>query len=244
MLAEVLLSSFKELGFEDFEIEEWGLTRRNSYVYARGYLGFAFLPESEPLCCVPKTITEALALAWKGTAETSLALASMFLLTNMWIDKGGKVNFVEKALPFELEGKVIMVGYMEGVAKAIKGEVVVYEDSYILRCRAKELGFKAYPGSYLLLEKEADAVIATGASLLDPRILHVQRIRAEKKILMGPTASVLPFVASSLGFTHVAGSYVEKDKRKEVMEKIKAGYGYKRLSREKVVKKWYYEVYS
>ncbi len=242
MLSEVLYSAFKEMGVEDFEVEEWGLAKRNSFVLAKGYLGFAFLPESEPLCCVPKTIGEALSLAWRGVAETSLALSAMFLLTNMWIEMERKVNFVEKVLPVEVEGKVIMIGYMEGVAKRINGEVVIYEDNHILRCKAKEMGFKSFPGSYFLLEKEADAIIATGASMLDPRILHVQRVRAEKKILMGPTASVLPWVARALGFTHVAGSYVERERRREVLEKIKAGYGYKRLSREGVVKKWYYEV--
>ncbi len=236
--------------FSSSKLEDFGVTNKLAYTIIEGAVGFAYASRAEAPSYVPSKneyVRNVFKVAWKGPIETALALASLSALTQLWIDKGGEVDFEDKDLVSLLglkEGdKVIMVGYMKNVLLDLvkKGmKVVLYEDNYQFRCEAKENGVEAYPGSYILLEEGGDALIATGSSLLDPRSLIVfEKIDAKEKLLIGPTATVHPYFAKLMGATMVGGSYVKPEKRERALNLIKAGYGYKKLVKLGLIEKWF-----
>ncbi|UXD22779.1 hypothetical protein IPA_08170 [Ignicoccus pacificus DSM 13166] len=252
LLANALIATLRSplSKYSSAKLEDFGIAKKLSYVKTLGAVGFAFAPEMEYPDFLPTKetfIRELFKRAWTGAPETSLALAALSAITQKWIDDGGEVEMpapdLVEALGIDKGMKVLMIGYMAGVVEEVKeagAEVVLYEDNYMLRCSAKDLGVKAYPGSYALLEEEADAIIATGSSLLDPRIAFVfDKVKAPVKALVGPTATVHPYFARLIGATHVGGSYVPPEKREEVLGMIKMGYGYKRLVRSGLIQKWF-----
>ncbi|ABU81391.1 Rossmann-like domain-containing protein [Ignicoccus hospitalis] len=252
VLSNALLATLKSVlsQYSSSRVEDYCLCRKLSYALVDGRMGFAFLPECEGLTEVvePKAyVRKVFSLAWKGEAETSLALATMSALTHKWIDEGGEVDFDSTSLidvvDIKKGDKVIMIGYMRRVLDEIVergARVILYEDNYRLRCEAKQLGVEAYPGSYVLLEDSAEVVIATGASLLDPRGPYVlDKVSAKEKVLLGPTATVHPYFAKLLGATRVGGSYVPKESQEKVLSAIKAGYGYHKLVKLGLIKRWF-----
>ncbi len=252
LLANALLATLRSplSKYSSAKLDDFGYTKKLSYTIVNGRLGFAFAPEAEAPSFVPEEgmyVRKLFLQAWRGLVETSLALAAMNSLTQLWIDEGGEVEMPAPPLTEALEiakgEKVIVIGFMKGVVEEIVNagaQVVLYEDDYKLRCEARDLGVEAYPGSYVLLEDSADVIIATGSSLLDPRSLNAfERIPAKRKALIGPTASLHPYFAKLVGATHVGGTYVPKENQERVLTLIKAGYGYKKLVRMKLLKKWF-----
>jgi uncharacterized protein (DUF4213/DUF364 family) len=252
LLASALVATLKSplSKYSSAKLEDFGIAKKLSYVKTLGAVGFAFAPEMEHPDFLPTKDTfvrELFKKAWTGAPETSLALAALAAITQKWIDDGGEVEMpapsLVEALGISKGMKVLMVGYMAGVVEELKeagAEVTLYEDNYMLRCSAKDLGIKAYPGSYALLEEEADVIIATGSSLLDPRIAFIfDKVKANAKALIGPSATVHPYFARLIGATHVGGSYVPPDRREEILNMIKMGFGYKRLVKSALVQKWF-----
>jgi len=236
--------------FSSAKLEDFGVTNKFSYAIVEGSLGLAYAPKAEAPSHVPSKneyVRNVFKMAWKGVVETSLALATLSALTQLWIDKGGEVDFEEKDLISLLglkEGdKVIMVGYMKNVLKDLvknKIKVVLYEDNYQFRCEAKGEGVEAYPGSYILLEEGGEAIIATGSSLLDPRSIYVfEKVDAREKLLIGPSATVHPYFAKLIGATMVGGSYIKPENRDKVLTLVKVGYGYKKLTKMGLIEKWF-----
>ena len=232
------------------KLEDFGFGRRLSYAIVEGRAGFAYAPEAEAPSFVPEPgmyVRKLFLQAWKGLVETSLALAALTALTNAWIDEGGEVEMpappLVEALGIKNDDKVILIGHMKNIIDDLLkagADVKLYEDDPKLRCEAKDLGVEAYPGSYVLLEEDADVIIATGSSLLDPRSVYAfEKIPAKVKVLIGPTASVHPYFAKLIGATHVGGTYLPKENQEKVLTLIKAGYGYKKLSRAGLLKKWF-----
>jgi len=236
--------------FSSAKLEDFGVSSKLSYAIVEGSVGFAYAPQAEAPSYVPSKneyVRNVFKVAWKGPIETSLALATLSALTQLWIDEGGEVDFKDLDLISLLglkEGdKVIMIGYMKNVLKhLVKSgiKVVLYEDNYRFRCEAREEGVEAYPGSYVLLEQGGDAIIATGSSLLDPRSTIIfEKLDAKEKLLIGPTATVHPYFAKLVGATMVGGSYVKPENREKALRLIKAGYGYKKLVKAGLVEKWF-----
>ncbi len=252
LLANALIATIRSplSKYSSAKLEDFGIAKKLAYVKTLGAVGFAFAPEMEHPEFLPTKdtfIRELFKYAWTGAPETSLALAALSAITQKWIDDGGEVEMpappLVEALGIGRGTKVMMIGYMAGVVEELVeagAEVKLFEDNYMLRCTAKDKGVKAYPGSYALLEEDADVIIATGSSLLDPRITFIMdKVRAKIKAFIGPTATVHPYFARLMGATHVGGSYVPPDKRDEVLNMIKMGYGYKRLVKAGVVQKWF-----
>ena len=236
--------------FSSSKLEDFGVSSKLAYAIVEGSVGFAYAPEAEAPSYIPSRneyVRNVFKAAWKGPIETSLAMATLSALTQLWIDRGGEVEFGNKDLIAILglkEGdKVIMVGYMRNVMMEFvrnKIKVVLYEDNHKFRCEAKEMGVEAYPGSYIILEEGGDAIIATGSSLLDPRSLIIfEKLDAKEKLLIGPTATVHPYFAKLMGATAVGGSYVKPENREKVLNLIKVGYGYKKLVKMGLIEKWF-----
>lgn len=252
MLANALIATIRSplSAYSSAKLEDFGIAKKLAYVKTIGAVGFSFAPEMEHPDFLPSKETfvrELFKFAWKGAPETSLALAALSAITQKWIDDGGKVEMppppLVDALEIEKGVKVMMIGYMSGVVDELLeagATVTLYEDNYMLRCNAKDKGIEAYPGSYALIEENADVIIATGASLFDPRIALVfEKVKASKKALIGPTATAHPYFARLIGATHVGGSYVPPEKREELLNMIKMGYGYKRLVKKGLIMKWF-----
>jgi len=252
MLSNALLATLKSplTKWSSAKLSDFGVGRKLSYALVEGRLGFAFVPDAEAPDFVPEPgmyVRKLFLHAWKGPVETSLALASMSALTQLWIDSGGEVEMpppkLAEALGIEKGETVILIGHMKGIIKDLLdagASVRLYEDDPQLRCEAKEMGVEAYPGSYILLEGEADVIIATGSSLLDPRsVFAFEKIPARVKALIGPTATIHPYMAKLLGATHVGGTYVPREEQGKVLSLLKAGYGYRRLLRAGLLRKWF-----
>ena len=252
MLSNALLATLKSplTKWSSAKLSDFSFGRRLSYALVEGRLGFAFAPEAEAPSFVPEPgmyVRKLFLQAWKGPVETSIALAAMAALTHLWIDEGGNVEMpappITEILNIKKDDKVILIGHIKGVISELLeagAKVKLYEDDPKLRCEAKDLGVEAYPGSYILLEEEGDVIIATGSSLLDPRSVYAfEKLPARAKMLVGPSATVHPYFAKLVGATHVGGTYVPKENQDKVLTLIKSGYGYRKLVKGGLLKKWY-----
>ncbi|ALU12553.1 hypothetical protein EYM_05095 [Ignicoccus islandicus DSM 13165] len=255
LLSNALIATLKSAlsKYSTSRIEDLGISKRMSYAKVMDSIGFAYCPDTEPPEIIELEglmVRDLFKLAWKGIAETSLALSALSALTQKWIEEGGEVETpspkVSEMIGLQRGMKVIAIGYMKNVIEELKKEgaqVVLYEDNHVYRCEAKRSGIESYPGNYVFLEDDADAIIATGSSLLDPRLSIVfEKVKSRAKLLIGPTATVHPYFASLLGATHVAGTYVPPENRGKVLTMLKLGYGYKRLIESGLVKKWFVKV--
>ncbi len=252
MLSSALIATLKSAlsKYSTSKVEDIGISKRMSYAKVMDSIGFAYCPDTEPPQPIELEgllVRDLFKLAWSGIAETSLALSALSALTQKWIDEGGNVEMpspkVSEIIGAQRGMKVIVIGYMKNVIEELVregAEVTLYEDNHVYRCEAKRLGVKSYPGNYVFLEEDADAIVATGASLLDPRLsLVFDKVKAKAKLLIGPTATVHPYFASLIGATHVAGSYVPPENREKTLTLLKLGYGYKRLTESKLILKWF-----
>lgn len=252
-LAEALLSPFtgRLSSYGSLVVREAGLARKWVYVVTEaGHLGIAFAIGDAPLpeeVLGEHTLGELMGLAWQHPLLSSLALAAANAAMSAVIDDDpGAVcfdcDFIE-LLSLEQGERVAIVGYVHKVADIIaesvgRENVVLYEDNPVHRREASERGLEARPGNQLLVELDGfDKVVATGASLVDPR-LWAALLHAEPKLVgvVGPTSSFHPLSARLLGFHVIGGSYIPPESRNHVLRLVKAGYGFRGLSR--LVKKW------
>lgn len=234
-------------------VEEIAVSRRFTLVrLASGSIGIAFLGEYEPppeeLILGSVTVSELAQYAWRHPSLTSLALAAANAATNVLVEKKPHLeglmynrDVVDMVNPGP-EESIALVGYVRSIARKLAaraGKIVVYEDDPMHRAFAREDGFITYPGSQLLLDAEDyDVIIATGASLLDPRIIAVfaNAKKARLRGFVGPTSSFHIAAARPLGADFIAGISIPSSRRDTVARLVKAGYGFKRISR--FVTKW------
>ena len=230
---------------------EVGLARKWVYVVTEaGHLGIAFAGNDAPLpeeVLEGHTLAELMGLAWQHPLLSSLALAAANAAMNAVIDDEPGVvcfscDFIEQ-LGLEPGERIAIVGYVHRVADIIaesvgRDNVILYEDNPVHRREASERGLEARPGNQLLVElDEVDKVVATGASLVDPR-LWVALLHAEPRLVgvVGPSSSFHPLSARLLGFHVIGGSYIPIESRERVLRLVKAGYGFRGISR--LVRKW------
>ncbi|KSW11387.1 hypothetical protein CF15_00535 [Pyrodictium occultum] len=237
----------------DERIEEIVLARRFILVRLRGPgVGLAFVGDYEPppeeLVLREVRVSELVRYAWGHPTLTGLALAAVNAATDALVKdspslpglvKGGDVVEIVNPGPGEL---VALVGYIEGIARRLAergARVVVYEDNPTHRALARRDGFKVNPGSQLLLDADDfDIVLASGASLVEPRIGLVLQAakRARLRGFVGPTSSFHAAGAEALGVDFVAGVSVPRHNEDVVVKLVKAGYGFRRVSSH--VTKW------
>lgn len=252
-LEDALRAVKEEYPFLNERVEEIAVSRRFTLVrLTGGGIGIAFSGDYEPppeeLVLGETTASELARYAWRHPSLTSLALAAVNAATGMLIEEepglDGLVHdrdIVEVINPGPDEA-IALVGYIQGVARKLAAKtskIVVYEDNPIHRALAREKGFTTYPGSQLLLDADNyDIIIATGASLLDPRITVVftNAKRARLRGFIGPTSSFHITAAKHLGADFIAGITIPSRHRDTVAKLVKAGYGFKRISR--FVTKW------
>ena len=253
-LAEALLAPYTHTRWSAYGREpvvELGVTRKWVYLVTRsGALGIAYAEPQEPLpeeILENRSLADLMALAWQHPLLTSVALAAANAAMQLAVDAGDvEVEYgvsVVDLLDIERGDRVALVGYMEKVAaeleaRAGRGNVTVYEDNQVHRAEALEKGYTAKPGNQLLAEaEEYTVIVATGASLLDPRLATaVEKAKPKAFALVGPTASFHPETARALGATAYGGTYIPREARDKVLKLVRAGYGYKALR--KHVKKW------
>ncbi len=229
------------------------LGRRICYVELEtGQLGLSFSPcaEPPPLELVEgATVEKLVERAWGHPTLTALALAAFNAATATWLEREGLGEVLwhgELLDVVDLEGvrRVALVGYIRSVAHQLRRmgvEVVVYEDNPLHMLQASLDGYQARQGNQLLAEAEDyDGVVASGAALLDPRLLMaVEKAGARLLGLVGPTASIHPEAARRIGAEAVAGCYVPPSAREKVKLLVRLGYGFRRIS--KHVLKWVVE---
>ncbi|HIQ23965.1 MAG TPA: hypothetical protein EYH50_02835 [Pyrodictium delaneyi] len=247
-LKDALRAVKKEYPLLDERVEEIAVSRRFTLVKLAGKgIGIAFSGDYEPppeeLILRETTASELARYAWRHPSLTSLALAAVNAATNMLIEKSPKLDGlthdrdVVEVIDPGLEEAIALVGYIQGVARKLArraAKIVVYEDNPTHRALAREDGFTVYPGNQLLLDSDNyDIIVATGASLLDPRILLVfsSAKRARLRGFIGPTSSFHIAAARHLGADFIAGISVPSRYRDVVTRLAKAGYGFKRISR-------------
>lgn len=252
-MAEALLSPFRGRlsSYASLAVREVGLARKWVYVVTEaGQLGIAFASAESPLpveVLGEHTLGELMGLAWQHPLLSSLALAAANAAMQALVDDDpGAVcfecDFIE-LLGLEKGERVAIIGYVHRVADIIaetvgRENIVLYEDNPVHRREAAERGLEARPGNQLLVEIDGfDKVVATGASLVDPR-LWIALAHADPRLVgvVGPTSSFHPLSARLLGFDVIGGSYVPEKNRERVLSLVKAGYGFRGISR--LVRKW------
>lgn len=232
-------------------VVEVGLGRKFAYVVSEGgHVGLAFSWSEEPiptrLLEDDVTLGELASYAWQHPVLTSVALAAANAAMQALIDEDKGVvcfncDFVD--LLDDIRGwKVAVVGYVPGITRGLveKGaRVVLFEDNPMHRREAeRDLGLDALPGSQLLaFNSSFDAIVATGASLIDPRVYIASKLLKPKLFaVVGPTSSFHPETARRLGLNVYGGSYIPPENRARVLKLVKAGYGFRALR--KYVQKW------
>ncbi|BEP16801.1 hypothetical protein PYJP_01530 [Pyrofollis japonicus] len=216
-----------------------------------GHVGFAFAVPEAPLHVEviedEHSLGELMGLAWQHPLLTSVALAAANAAMQALVDDEEDVVCFScdllEMLGLRKGDRVAIIGYVHRVADMIadivgRGNVVLYEDNPMHRLDAAEKGLAARPGNQFLIEAEDyDVVLATGASLVDPRLMAALERRMPRVFAMvGPTSSFHPGTARQLGLTVYGGSHVPRENRDRVLRRIKAGYGFKAIS--KLVRKW------
>jgi uncharacterized protein (DUF4213/DUF364 family) len=253
-LARALLSPYagRLSSYASIRAREVGLGRKWVYVVAEtGHVGFAFAVPEAPLHAEiieeEHSLGELMGLAWQHPLLTSVALAAANAAMQALVDDEKDVVCFSCDL-LDLLGlrrgdRVAIIGYVHRVADMVadivgKDNVILYEDNPMHRLDAAERGLAARPGNQFLIEAgDYDVVLATGASLVDPRLIAALERRMPRVFAMvGPTSSFHPETARQLGLTAYGGSHVPGDNRDRVLRRIKAGYGFKAIS--KLVEKW------
>ena len=255
-LSRALLESFRGplRRYAGLRVELLALGRRFLLVRAEGRaLGLSYAPLEEPVPSAllgASTLEELARYAWQHPVATAAALAAANAATAALIDGGGgwwlsRGGDVAEALGAGRDSEIAMVGYVPGVARRLRergARVTVYEDNVAHRRQAEREGYETRPGVQLLLEAgRYDAVVATGASLLEPRLHAALELAAAsgsrpRLALVGPTSSFHPSIAADLGADLVAGSYVPPEARGTVERLVLAGYGFRVIKR--YVEKW------
>ncbi len=198
---------------------------------------------------------ESLSYAWRvlasldsTLAERAAAWGAVSAATNAWIDETpGAVKPVgdeaEYLGLYDAEA-VAMIGFIEPLAAKLleRGVRVVAFDRNPSarrwgRCPRGEP--PVLPDTYaepMLEEGGFDAVLVSGSTLAHPgaaaRLAEAaRRGGASRVVLLGPSASIHPWICARLGYTHVASSHPPRENRREIIEELQAGYGYRRLKR-------------
>ncbi len=191
----------------------------------------------------------ALRYAWRLLArldstlsERSAAWGAVAAATNAWIDETpGAVRVVgdeAEELGLYDAGSVAMVGFVEPLAEKLAGRgvrVVVFERAPSVR--RWEGGVRVYPDTYAVARLEEggfDAVLVTGSSLAHPgvalRLAEAARSGgARVVVLLGPSASIHPWLCARLGYTHVASSHPPRETRGALRDMVARGFGYRRF---------------
>ncbi len=225
--------------------------RRLVYVEVEGgYIGVSFSPSLEPPdeSIVALSLAELVSLAWQHPTLSSLALAGMSATLCYSIDSSEQLKelywWVNLLDLIDLTGvrRLGMVGFIEPLAKAARRqgvEVLVYDDNEVHRALAAREGFRAFTGSQLLADiEDLDYIIASGSALIDPRLILLARRSGIRYSLVGPSSSIPPAVAKTIGAEAVCGCYIPPRVRLKVKTLVKLGYGFKKVSR--LVSKWCY----
>ena len=249
-LARALLGSSIPRRLLGLRVVEVGVSRRFAYTRLEtGHVGVAYAWQGEP---VPEKLLEEdtveglLVYAHQHPAATQVSLAaSSAALSLLLEEEPGLVEWepgwrILAAAGIEGEGPVAVVGAVKGVLEELARRgltPVLYEDNPVHRREAEAAGFEARPGDQLLIEASRYRhLVATGASLLTPRILGAVAAIPGGRLLVGPTASIPADAAASLGFTAVAGSMIPSANAAAALRLVRAGYGYQALRR--LVRKW------
>ena len=250
LLREALLEAFRAplSSYADLKVAEIGLGRRFLYLLAEeGYLGIAYAPQDEPLpawlATEPHTLGEVAGYAWSHPVLTSAALAAANAATQAAIEANpGLVDWqgdIAEAVVELKPRRLALVGYIPRLARnlAKKGiEITVYENNPRHRREAEEAGHPTRPGPQLLVEADQyDAILATGASLIDPTLLTA-RPPGTPLALVGPTSSFHPAIAQRLNIVALGGSHIPRHNRPKLLRLVKAGLGFRRIRH--LVEKW------
>ena len=174
---------------------------------------------------------------------TVLATAAVNAATSAWIastpfPKG--IRFVRDtssiidSINVEGNDKILLLGYMPAIAERLRAytkRIVIADfDEQLLR-KAREKGFMTIHGSsqHVLEEaRHATILIVSGSAIADPPRLIREldaAANARAKIIMGATSSFHPLVALRLGFTHMAGVWIDPRLCIEVKESAMMGKG-------------------
>ncbi len=253
-LADALAEAFRGplRGYASSLIVEMGLGRRFSYIVTEeGLLGIAYAPQEEP---IPSWLLDSgarlgdlAAYAWSHPLLTSLALAAVNAATAGVLDRDPGLVEMGGDLLAALNGlegsRIALIGYVPGVAAALAERaesLTIYEDNPMHRREAEKQGHTVLPGDQLLVDAGQagyTVMVATGASLLDPRVL-IAAEKAKPRILalVGPTSSFHPAIARRLGVHVLGGSYIPPQNRATLLRLVKAGYGFRAVK--KLVVKW------
>jgi uncharacterized protein (DUF4213/DUF364 family) len=143
-----------------------------------------------------------------ANAATSALIASQ---PTPWLERSNIVSLLRS-----LEARrVVMVGFMEGLARKLRSEgfeVNVIEADRFLAGRARLAGFNLLGGVEALRAiEDADAVIVSGSALTDPcKAMEVVETARGSVILVGPSASFHPRIACRLGVGWLAGVYYDR----------------------------------
>ncbi len=191
----------------------------------------------------------ALRYAWRLLArldttlsERSAAWGAVAAATNAWIDETPgavkPVRYEAEELGLYNAASIAMVGFVEPLAEKLASagvRVTVFERS--LASRRWEGVIPVYPDTYAvnaLREGGYDAVLVTGSSLAHPGAAAslaeaAREGGARLRILLGPSASIHPWICSRLGYTHVASSHPPREVRVELEDMVARGYGYRKF---------------
>ncbi len=165
--------------------------------------------------------------------ERSLGLAAINTLSQTVLSRKQEYKFVDNGaewLPNPKDFQIGMVGAIHPVIKQIvskKGEVLLRDDTVLQRAhrRLPKKGVTLVP----LIEdlKNVDHLLVTGSAIVHRgfnEILNLFHTIKGQRILIGPSAQILPQAAFNDGFTTVASSLViQVDK---VLQNIREGGGY------------------
>ena len=220
-----------------------------------GLLGIYYTHAWERPGPVERLRGESLSYAWRILADTTSTLAeraaawgAVAAATNAWIDETpGAVTPVDddvEALGLGGAERIALVGYIEPLAAKLAEhgvEVVAFDrDPSVRRWgRCPRSTPSVYPDTYaepMLRDGGFDAVLVSGSALahpgVAPRLSEAAREGGARIIaLLGPSASIHPWICARLGYTHVASSHPPRDARPEIEAMVEAGFGYRRIKK-------------
>ncbi len=198
---------------------------------------------------------EALSYSWRILAsldstlsERAAAWGAVAAATNEWISEtpGAVEAGVDEAERLGLYDAtaVAMIGFIEPLANRLAERgvrVVAFDRSPAARSwgRCGKSRVPVLPDTYAvpaLREGGFDAVLVSGSALAHPGAAPMLAEAAREGgarivALLGPSASIHPWICARLGYTHVASSHPPRETREQLADMISRGYGYRRIKK-------------
>ncbi len=220
-----------------------------------GALGLYYTHAWEKPGPVERLVGESLSYSWRilaslesTLAERAAAWGAVAAATNEWISETpgaveAGVDEAERLGLYDAEA-VAMIGYIEPLAARLAERgvrIVAFDRNPAARAwgRCGKSPTPVLPDTYappMLRNGGFDAVLVSGSALAHPGaaplLADAAREGGAKVVaLLGPSASIHPWICARLGYTHVASSHPPRETREKLMDMVSRGYGYRRLKK-------------